>query len=150
MKDNINYGDALCFVLANTRTRHLVHQVLNNFIPGYEPIDGDYNFNGNIDLPLPNEEGVLDYLEVNKNLPGLIYWNKQTDNPDRIMAGAHFTSDAHLIFSLTIQADGTKEERYFKELQSLLSSEVGVVYYNLLPEFEDGEDFRRKCTGGLW
>ncbi len=46
--------------------------------------------------------------------------------------------------SLTLRADGTKENRYWQQLKQLLQSEVAIISYTLFPEFDDGEDFKRK------
>src|SRR6478736_8520864 len=102
MKDSVIYGDALCFVLSTSRTKQTVHLVLNKFIPGYNEIDGDYAFNLTTDQTFDNEESVLNYLENGKTEKGTIHWNKEKDNPDRIMVGAYFTSDGELILSVTV------------------------------------------------
>ena len=139
------YGDALCFVLSASRTSHAVKLVLNKFIPGYKEIDGDYAFNLNTDQTFDSEENVLRYLENAKSEAGTIHWKKETDNPDKIMVGAYFTSDGHLILSITLHADGSKEEKYFNELRGILTSDVGMISYNQFPEFKDGEDFKNRC-----
>ncbi len=73
-----------------------------------------------------------------------LFWNQQENNPDKIMVGAFFTSDKQLVMSLTLRADGTKENRYWQQLKQLLQSEVAIISYTLFPEFDDGEDFKRK------
>jgi hypothetical protein len=144
MKDSIIYGDALCFVLSPNRTRHTVNLVLNKFIPGYRKIEGDYAFNSTTDLTFEDEEGILRYLEKTTTERGTIHWNKENDNPDNVMIGAYFTTDGQLIFSLTILGDGNKEEKYLDDLKLTLDSNIGVIYYNQFPDFENGEDFRNK------
>jgi hypothetical protein len=57
-----------------------------------------------------------------------------------------FTSDAQLVMSLTLRANGIKEGWYLQQLKQILHSEVGIINYALLPEFEDGEDFKRKYS----
>ena len=118
--------------------------VLNDFIPGYSEIEGDYAFNLTTERTFDNEKDILEYLESTRSERGTIHWNKDKDNPSRIMVGAYFTSDGELIFSLTIVADGSKEEKYFQSLKDVLGSDIGVISYNQFPAFESGEDFRNK------
>lgn len=138
------HGDAFCFVLALRRTKEEIYAALNHFIPGYEKIDGNYCFNSGIGKSFKGEDEILSYLEGNSTVKGTIYWRKSSDNPDKIMIGARFTSDRQLIISLTLNADNIKEIVYFEALKALLNSKVGVVFYNMLPPFSDGEDFRKK------
>ena len=131
--------DALCFALARERIASTVYSVLNEFIPGYKNIAGDYAFNLELDLVFENEERILDYLEINKNETGVIYWNKHHDNPDRIMVGAYFLPDEKLILSLTLpaSASGVKEEEYLERLKKFLGTGLGVIYYNQFPDLDE-------------
>jgi|GEM_PF-1480781 len=150
VKGNVNYGDALCFVLAPIRTKEIVYRILNSFISGYEKCDSESFDDATTGQTFANEDEILSYLEANKHEYATLHWNKDHDNPDRVMAGAYFTRDGKLIFSLTLPADGRKEEKFFTELQKVLNSDIGVIFYNKFPEFEDGDDFRRKCLHNSW
>jgi hypothetical protein len=138
-------GDALCFVLADKRTKENVFLVLNKYIPDYEKIQADdYSFNQTNEMEFGTEDQMIEYLMGTKNEEGTLYWNKKNDNPDRIMVGAHFTTDGELIMSLTLPCDDVKEEKYLEDLKRALNSETGVIYYNCFPDFKDGADFKNK------
>jgi hypothetical protein len=131
------YSDALCFVLARERTAATVYSVLNEFIPEYKKIAGDYAFNPEIDVAFENEDSILNYLEINKTEKGIIHWNKHQDNPDRVMAGAYFLRDGNLILSLTLPASGIKEIQYLERLKRFLGTSLGVIYYNQFPVLDE-------------
>jgi hypothetical protein len=138
-------GDALCFVLANKRIKENVFLVLSKYIPGYEKIQADiYSFNRTNEMEFATEEQMIEYLVMTKDENGTLYWNKKKDNPDRVMVGAHFTSDGALIMSLTLPGDEVKEVAYLEDLKRTLSSDTGVIYYNCFPDFKDGADFKNK------
>jgi hypothetical protein len=145
INNEILYSDAICCVLANVRTKEIVYDVLNSFIPNYEKIDGEYYFsiNGPKD-GFKNEDEILDYLISNKYENGTLFWNKNEKNPYKIMVGAFFTTDAKLIISLTVKADGTIEDKFLEKLKNLLNSKIGTISYVNPPEFEDGNDFMNK------
>jgi hypothetical protein len=136
------FEEALCFVLANDRKKETVYAVLNKYISEYEKIPGDYGFGCEKDFA--NEDEILTYLETNKNKSGSFHWNKHRNNPDNIMVGAYFTIDGYLIMSLTLDGDEKKEVVYLEDLKRTLNSDVGVIYYNCFPQFENGEDFQKK------
>jgi hypothetical protein len=138
-------GDALCFVLADNRSKENVFLVLNKYIPDYEKIQADnYSFNLTNEMEFETEEQMIEYLVMTKGEHGTLYWNKKENNPHRIMVGAHFTTDGELIMSLTLPGDDVKEEKYLEDLKRTLNSDTGVIYYNCFPDFKDGADFRNK------
>ena len=138
-------GDALCFVLADKRLKDNVFLVLNKYIPNYEKIQADdYNFNVTNELEFVTEEQMIEYLVMAKGEKGTLYWNKKNNNTDRIVVGAHFTTDGELIMSLTLHGDGMKEKKYLEDLKKTLNSDSGMISYNWFPDFEDGADFKNK------
>jgi hypothetical protein len=137
ISDDTLQGDALCFALARDRTAATVYSVLNEFIPGYKKIAGDYAFNHEVDLVFESEDGILNYLEMNNTKKGVIHWNKHQDNPDGIMVGAYFLPDGKLILSLTLPASGIKEVQYLETLKRFLGTGVGVIYYDQFPVLDE-------------
>lgn len=146
MRNSIVYGDAICFALSPIRTKEIIKLVLNEFIPDYKQIPGDYTFNLATDQIFNNENEILEYLEIKKTEKATLYWNKESNNPDQVMVSAYYTSDEQLIFGLTVLADGLKEEKYLSSLKSILDSDTAAIYYNQFPEFTDGIDFKNKCN----
>jgi hypothetical protein len=144
MRDKAIFGDALCFCLAPSRTRETIYSVLDKFVPGYKKIDGDYSFNLQIETTFDDEDQILTHLEVNKTERGTIHWNTPIESLDNVTVGAYFTSDEQLILSVTVLGDGQKEETYFNDLKTILHSSVGLISYNQIPDFKDGEDFKNK------
>ncbi len=143
-RDDIWYGDALCFVMATNRKKETIYSILNEFAPDHQKIESDYVFNSEFeDMVFENEDSILTFLEENTTVRGTIYWKDKY--PHYAMTGAHFTSDGSLILSLTIEADGTKEDSYLADLKRRLQSEIGIIYYNLFPNFINGEKFKALC-----
>jgi len=59
------------------------------------------------------------------------------------MIGAHYTTDARLIMSVTLDGEESTVDRYMAELKQFLNSDIGFVYGANFPAFEDGADFVR-------
>jgi len=142
MNDIYENVDAVCCVMALHRTREIIDMVLNSFIPEYTNISNDYpsptEYSGDA-FTSPNEE--IDYFIRNTNCAQSFFWNQYENNAERIMVGAFFTEDGHLIMSLTIPADGVVEFEYLAKLKALLHSNAGVISYTNPPSFDDGADF---------
>jgi hypothetical protein len=140
MKEMI-IGDALCFVLADRRLKENVFLVLNKYVPNYEKIQADnYSFSQTNEMEFETEEQMIEYLVMNKGENGTLYWSKK----NRIIVGAHFTTDGALIMSLTLPGDNVTEDEYLEDLKRTLNSDTGVISYNCFPDFKDGADFKNK------
>jgi len=147
MQEDFTQDDAICCALTNNRTIETVYQVLNHYIPGYEKLPGDYGISGvPEELTFADEDAMLRFCLADSRLVGCFFWNKPVDNPRNIMVGAMLTSDGQLVMSLTMPATQAciVEETYLAELQKMIGSDCGVLYGNLLPEFDDGADFRAR------
>lgn len=142
MNDLYENVDAVCCVMARNRSREVIDLVLSTFIAKYTYLSNDY-------ASPPDDPGgafasqheMIDYYIRNMNCIQTFFWNQHEDNPERIMVGAFFTEDGHLIMSLTIPADGKAELEYLAKLRAVLHSDVGVISYTNPPSFDDGADF---------
>jgi len=147
MQEDFTQDDSICCALTNNRTIETVYQVLNHYLPGYEKLPGDYGIAGvPEELTFASEDAMLRFCLADSSLAGSFHWNTYVDNPRNIMVGAMLTSDGQLVMSLTMQATQAciVEETYLAELQKMIGSDCGVIYGNMLPEFEDGADFRAR------
>ena len=137
--------DIVCNVLAKERSKQLIENVLNEFIPNYEKLNLDYADTPNEEANNFNsEDEMIQFFVTNKEKKQVFYWNSYYDNPDKIMVGANFTGDNHLIISLTFDGTEETEKKYFKKLKSFLNSEIGVISYLNPAEYISGEDFINK------
>lgn len=151
MEDNYDctQDDAICCALTANRTVEVIYRVLQQYIPGYEQLPGDY---GVLSLPdeltFPDEDALLHFCVADYALSGSFFWNKWHGNPHRIMVGAVLTNDGQLVMSLTMPATqtGRVEEIYLSELQLLIGSDCGVIYGNEYPPYKNGADFRLRYT----
>ena len=137
--------DVICQVFAGQKSKKTVDLVLNTFIPEYEKLNLDYASRLNDEHYIfKTEDEMINYFIENTGLNQTFYWNKNYDNPDKIMAGAIITKDDKLIMSLTI--DGTKEtaNKYFEKLKNILGSDIGVISYINPADYENGHDFISK------
>jgi hypothetical protein len=142
MNDLYKNVDAVCCVLAAHRSRETIDRVLRTFVPNCEQLSNEYvsppdDLGGSFSSP----DEIIDYFVLNTNRAETFFWNQYENNPERIMIGAFFTEDGHLIISLTIPADGEVEHKCLAKLKTLLLSDVGVISYTNPPSFEDGADF---------
>ena len=143
MQEDVWYGDALCFVLANNRRAETVMQLLERYVPNHLPLTEDYEDWG---VTYASEYDMLHYLQNHPQLRATRHWNEVKKTPDSIMAGAYSLSDGHLILSLTVLGNGIIEEKLFAELKQMLQSKTGLISYNYFPRFDNSAEFRALCN----
>lgn len=143
MQEEVWYGDALCFVLANNRLAETVMLLLERYVPNHLPLAEDYEDWG---VEYATEYDMLQYLQNHPQLNATRHWNEIEKTPDSIMAGAYFLSDGQLILSLTVAGNSVNEEKLFVELKQFLQSEIGLISYNYFPEFNNGTEFKALCN----
>lgn len=137
--------DIICQVYAGQKSRKTIDLVLNTFIPEYQKLNLDYASRlDNENYVFKTEDEMINYFIENTGLEQNFYWNKNHDNPDKIMVGGIITEDDKLIMSLTI--DGTEElvSKYFEKLKNILNSDIGVISYVKPTDYENGQDFITK------
>jgi hypothetical protein len=139
--------DIICQVYAGQKSRKTIDLVLNTFIPEYQKLNLDYASRlDNENYVFKSEDEMINYFIENTGLEQNFYWNKNHDNPDKIMVGGIITEDDKLIMSLTI--DGTEEtvSKYFEKLKNILNSDIGVISYINPADYENGQDFITKYS----
>jgi len=142
MNDLHEHTDAVCCVMARDRSKEVIDVVLSVFVPKHQHLSSDYaSPPDDPDGAFASADEMIDHFIRNANCVQTFFWNQHEDNPARIMVGAFFTKDGHLIMSLTIPADGEVELEYLAKLKALLHSDAGVVSYTNPPSFDDGADF---------
>jgi len=84
--------DIICQVYAGQKTRNTIDLVLNTFIPVYEKLNLDYESRlDDENYEFKTEEEIINYFIENNGLNQNFYWNKNHDNPDKIMVGSIIT-----------------------------------------------------------
>lgn len=137
--------DIICQVYAGQKSRNTIDLVLNTFIPEYEKLNLDYVSRlDDENYVFKTEDEMINYFIENTGLDQTFYWNKNYDNPDKIMVGAIITADDKLIMSLTIDGTEGTGSKYFEKLESLLNSEIGVISYINPADYDNGQDFITK------
>jgi hypothetical protein len=137
--------DIICQVYAGQKSRKTINLVLNTFIPEYEKLNLDYASRlDDEDYTFKSEDEMINYFIENTGLAQTFYWNKNHENPDKIMVGAIITEDDKLIMSLTIDGTEETESKYFEKLKNILNSNIGVISYINPVDFENGNDFISK------
>jgi hypothetical protein len=145
MKNQYENVDAICCVLAPQRSREVIDLVLSTFVPEHEQLDSGYasppdDPNGSFASP----DEMINYFVCNAACVQTFFWNQYENNPEGIMVGAFFTQDGCLIMSLTLPADGERENLYLTRLKAMLHSDTGVISYTNPPPFDDGADFIKR------
>ena len=116
-----------------------------NILIEYEILNLDYASRlGDENYMFKSEDEMINYFIENTGLDQTFYWNKNYDNPDKIMVGAIITADDKLIMSLTIDGTQETESKYFEKLKKLLNSDIGVISYINPADYDNGQDFIKK------
>lgn len=137
--------DIICQVYAGEKSRKTIDLVLDTFIPEYEKLNLDYASRvDDEDYIFESEDEMINYFIENTGLTQTFYWNKNHDNPDRIMVGANITEDDKLIMSLTVDGNDETENKYFGKLKNILKSDIGVISYINPTDYDNGQDFIAK------
>lgn len=140
-------GDALCFVLAAERQVKLVYLMLDHFLPIHPPLTAEVDLSDeDAGREFADEVEMLTYFQDNPTKDATRYWYPRENNPADYMVGAHFTSDGHLLLSLTLPGNERDENQCLAQMKALLDSSIGLIWYNSFPEFRDGADFRQKYS----
>ncbi|MBF9223605.1 hypothetical protein [Hymenobacter ruricola] len=154
--------DAICYVLANDRLADTVLQVLERYLSYHNPITEDYEDFG---VDYTSEYDMLRYFQEHPDLAVTRYWNGPQaiggghphispnhalldSSAPKIMAGAHFLADGHLVISLTIESNDEAEDLMLVELKQFLQSSTGLISYvdysNFL-SFDSAAEFKAIC-----
>jgi hypothetical protein len=137
--------DIICQVYAGQKSKKTIDLVLSTFIPEYEKLNLDYASRlGDENYVFKTEDEMINYFIENTELNQTFYWNKNHDNPDKIMVGAIITEDNKLIMSLTINGTEETEIEYFEKLKNVLNSDIGVISYINPADYDNGQDFIKK------
>ncbi len=139
--------DIICQVYAGQKSRKTIDLVLNTFIPEYEKLNLDYTSRlDNENYVFKTEDEMINYFIENTGLEQTFYWNKNHDNPDKIMVGGIITEDDKLIMSLTIDVTEETVSKYFEKLKNILNSDIGVISYINPADYDNGQDFIKKYS----
>lgn len=144
------YRNIICQVYSGDKSKKTIDLVLNTFIPEYESLNLDYASRlDDVSYVFKTEGEMINYFIENKGHDQMFYWNKNFDNPNKIMVGAIITDDDKLIMSLTF--DGTEEMKnmYFEKLKDLLNSDIGVISYYNPADYDNGKDFIAKYSQSI-
>ena len=134
-------------VFGGIKSKETIDLVLKTFLNGYEELNVDYAFKPeDEEYVFKTEQEMINYFIERTGIEQCFYWNKETDNPEKIMVGANITRDDKLIMSLTIYVTDTVGKMYLNRLKQLLRTNIGVLTYTDPAEYEDGEDFILKYS----
>lgn len=137
--------DIICQVYAGHKSRKTIDLVLNLFIPEYEKLNIDYTCKPDDENYIfSTEDEMINYFIENDGLIQTFYWNKNHNNPDKIMVGANITDDDKLIMSLTFDGNEEIEKKYFNRLKEILQADIGVISYINPVDYDNGKDFIAK------
>jgi len=137
-------NDIVCQVYYDTKLSEKIFELLNFYLPKYEPINLDYTFRIDSEKGFSNNQEMIDYFVNTNKIDQTFYWNQYSDNPDKIMFGANITSDNKTIFSLTIYSTIERAEVYLNDLKKKLNSEIGTITFVSPAEYDNGIEFKNK------
>ena len=160
-------SDAICYVLANDRLADTVLRVLEHFLSYHTPITEDYE---DLGVEYASEYDMLHYFQEHPELAITRYWQGLQVSPakaivgdhtdvrftrglpepptPKVMVGAHFLADGHLVMSVTIEADDQVEDLMLVELEQFLQSTAGFIFYidySNFPSFSSAAEFKAVC-----
>jgi hypothetical protein len=115
------------YVLAESRTEAAVSAFLTHFAPEREQSADEYLIP---QRTLHTASEVIAYCCSHPSEAQSIYWRRIGDgDPAHVMA--FFTSDARLIFGLSVSEDAA--ERFFAELRRHAHSDIGYITFESPP-----------------
>ncbi|GAA5086694.1 hypothetical protein GCM10023210_08840 [Chryseobacterium ginsengisoli] len=136
--------DIVCQVYYDSKSSEKIFELLNLYLPKYEPLNLDYTFRIDSEEGFSSNHNMIDYFVNTDNVDTTFYWNQYTDNPNKIMFGVNITDDNKTIFSLTIDGTILLAEIYLNDLKQRLNSDIGVITFVNPAEYENGSDFKLK------
>jgi hypothetical protein len=159
--------DAICYVLANDRLADTVLQVLGRYLAYHTPITEDYE---DLGVEYATEYNMLQYFQEHPALAVTRYWNgpqslaainsnaavhrfthdvSESLHP-KLMVGAHFLADGHLVMSLTVDGDDDETvDLVLADLKQFLQSTTGLVAYANYSNFftfDSAVEFKTACA----
>ncbi|RAW00277.1 hypothetical protein [Pseudochryseolinea flava] len=123
------YAD--CYVLTNDRTKKFVDKFLNTFVPHRKEQVDIYEvpqYKGDTEMEFYLADQVIQYLEINVNIPYTIYWENLHDAEPRF-ANCFFTDDNNLIVGLGCNTDDITENDLLAKLMKFCGTEFGYITY---------------------
>ncbi|WP_040252236.1 hypothetical protein [Psychroserpens mesophilus] len=130
------------YVFKETRSKNLVNDFLNHFIPLREESADEYQIPQYSDNPtreFKNANEIMTFLESNNEYSQSIYW-KNTDENSRNKHGMVFyTNDGFLIFGISRNADMSgnlltdNEDDCLKQMKEFFKTEFGYIDYENPP-----------------
>lgn len=136
-----------CYVLTKGRSKKLISEFLETFVPKREEMAGEYEVPQYNDEPLVvfmSDEELIDYLIENINEPHSIYWENKEES-DLRFAMCFFTNDGNIILGLSTEAKSSNseiEDAMFDKLKHFASSSEGLITYEN-PAPCNTEEFRK-------
>lgn len=121
------------YVLCRDRSKSLIFEFLNRFLPNRKELSEDYPYPEYADDPIyvfDNSEKIIEKLEQDKYESYSLYWGN-TDGGEVNSAMIFFTKDGGMIAGITV-ADG-EEVSWFEKLSRLLGGEYGYVSFDQPP-----------------
>ncbi|MGC3970164.1 MAG: hypothetical protein QM775_23400 [Pirellulales bacterium] len=120
-------------MLAESRTETAISAFLAHFAPEHEESADEYLIPRRTDAPqriFHTASEMIAYCCSHLSEPQSVYWQRIGDG-DPAHAMAFFTSDARLIFGLSVSEDAA--EHYFAELRRHAHSDIGYITFESPP-----------------
>lgn len=136
--------DIVCQVYYDTKSSKKIFELLNLYLPKYEPLNLNYTFRVDSDEGFSSNQEMIDYFVNTDNVHSTFYWNQSIDNPNNISFGVNITDDNKTVFSLTIDGTISLAEIYLKDLKQRLNSDIGVITFVNPAEYNNGLEFKMK------
>ena len=142
------YAD--CYVLTDKRTKNIIANFLDKFIPDRTESADEYVINARSnrhDKIVKNVDDIINYLTNNRETDYAIYWRNNVENEVQ-GAMCFFTKDGNLIlglYCLTNYPDTKIEEHYLNMMKEFLRSDLGYIDYESPPP-DNKEEFLERLT----
>lgn len=129
------------YVIKKTRSKALVLDFLDKFLPNRKETQNEYFILKNSENPIHCFEDVIDlmqYLEVNNKYRHSIYWkNSDKENPNKF-GMVFYTLDGYIIFGISRDnrdfLDRQNEEECLNLMLNFLNTKEGYITYEQPPE----------------
>lgn len=138
-----------CYVLVEKRSKEVILNFLNFFLPYRKESADEYEIPQYADRPeqvLESATELIDYMVTNSKEIHSIYWHTIEEGLPIKGAMCFFIEDGHMILGInciTYFPDTTLEDKHFQQLKEFANTDIGYVTYEEPPLGSKNEILKR-------
>lgn len=130
------------YVIKKSRSRSLVNDFLNHFLPQRTESAAEYcipEYSGNPTFVFESADELMSFLEKNENYSNRIYWKNADENSLNKHGMVFYNEDGSMIFGISRNADMSgelntdSEDQCLIEMKEYFDTNLGYILYETPP-----------------